>query len=66
MENEKTQKPRKTQEGREPDYTGNGVAVWVNPDKTDPDKRVLAIKIVGHDYIYAFKNEPKPRVFPEV
>lgn len=44
--------------GREPDFKGDGVAVWVNEKD---GKKSLAIKIVGHEYIYAFRYIPKPK-----
>lgn len=43
--------------GRKPDYKSDGVAVWVFQDKNK--KPYLSIKMVGHDYVKAFKNEPK-------
>jgi len=44
-------------EGRQPDFKGDGVAVWVNDSQHG---KFLSIKIVGHEYVKAFKNEPKP------
>ena len=52
--------------GRKPDYKSDGVAVWVFQDKNK--KPYLSIKVVGHDYVKAFKNEPreeKPKVQEE-
>lgn len=45
-------------EPREPDYKGDGVAVWVAQDKNG--KTILKIKLLGAFTITAFKNEPKP------
>jgi hypothetical protein len=47
-------------EAKKPDFTSDGVAVWVNKDKNDCD--YLTIKIVGHKTITAFK----PKVDNEV
>lgn len=46
-------------ESRNPDFTGNGVGVWVNEDKDG--KKYLTIKLAGHNAVTAFKNEPKPK-----
>jgi len=44
-----------------PDFTGDGVAVWVRPDKNGKD--YLAIQLLGKKGIkvVAFKNEPKEK-----
>ena len=42
---------------RQPDYKGDGVAVWKKNDKNG--KLYLSIKVLGC-YLNAFKNEPKP------
>lgn len=44
--------------GRQPDFKGDGVAVWVNEKE---GKKSLAIKILNGFTIYAYKNEPKPK-----
>lgn len=51
--------------GRKPDYKSDGVAVWVFQDKNG--NPYLSIKVVGHDYVKAFKNIPKeaPKVQEE-
>lgn len=50
-------------QGKQPDFKGDGVAVWVN----EKDGKVfLSIKLVGHDYVLAFKNEPKPAIKKDV
>ena len=45
-----------------PNYKGNGVAVWEGT--TQDGKKKLSIKIVGHEYIYAYEekesDEPAP------
>ena len=41
-------------EARAPEYTTDGVAVWVNKDKNN--NKYLSIKIVGHNTINVFKN----------
>lgn len=43
--------------GRSPDFSGDGVAVWVNQDKNG--KPYVSVRLVGHNVINAFKNEPK-------
>lgn len=43
------------QKGRRPDYSADGVAVWVN--QTSAGKPYLSIKMVGHNTVAAFKNE---------
>ena len=45
--------------GKIPEFTGDGVAVWINVDKNG--KKYLSIKLVGHTPVNAFKNEPKPK-----
>jgi len=42
-----------------PEYTNDGVAVWVNKDKNG--KNYLSIKIVGHNTITALLNTPKDK-----
>lgn len=39
---------------RQPDYVADGIAIWFNKDKND--KTYLAIKIVGHNTMYAREN----------
>jgi hypothetical protein len=41
---------------RAPDYTGDGVAVWI--DEKD-GKPILSIKILNSIILKAFKNKPK-------
>tara|TARA_R100001594_G_scaffold147038_1_gene199431 strand:+ start:1567 stop:1722 length:156 start_codon:yes stop_codon:yes gene_type:complete len=43
--------------GREPDYKGDGVAIWINQDKNG--KNYLSVKILNSIRVNAFKNEPK-------
>ena len=43
--------------GREPDYKGDGVAVWINKDKNG--KNYFAIVLLNSIRVNAFKNEPK-------
>jgi len=43
--------------GKQPDYKGDGVAVWVFDDKYK--NKYLSIKLIGHDYVKAFKNKKK-------
>lgn len=50
---------QKKQIGKAPDYKSDGVAVWVNLDKNG--NKYLSIKIIGHNPLVAFKNEPKPK-----
>jgi len=52
MENE-----NKQFEPKAPDFTGDGVAVWIRQDKNGND--FLSIKTTGHNTITAFKNVPK-------
>jgi len=40
---------------RKPDFTGDGVAVWIN--KTATGSIYLNIKVVGHEQIYAYLNK---------
>lgn len=48
---------------RHPDFKGDGVAVWVNEKD---GRQHLYIKVVGHNPIYAFRNDPQPKqVVPE-
>ena len=47
-----------TKKGRQPEFKGEGVAVWINEDKNG--KSYLAIKILDVIRVNAFKNEPKP------
>lgn len=42
---------------RAPDYSGDGLAVWVNKDKNK--KTYLNIKVLGGKSIPCFKVEPK-------
>lgn len=41
--------------GKKPDYSGDGVAVWVHKDPEGRER--LRIKLVGHEYVTAFKQE---------
>ena len=43
------------QKGNKPVYTSDGVAVWVNMSKKG--EPYLAIRIVGHNTIYAYKTK---------
>ena len=43
--------------GRVPDYSNDGIAVWVN--QTKDGKPYLSVKLVGHNVVNAFKQEPK-------
>jgi hypothetical protein len=45
------------EKGRIPDFKSDGVAVWVNKDKNGKD--YVAVLLVGHNRLVAFKNEPK-------
>lgn len=51
--------------GRKPDFTGEGVAVWVNTDKNN--KEYLAVKILGQITVNAFapKANDTKEVQPE-
>lgn len=51
--------------GRQPDFKGDGVAVWVN--KTTAGKQYLSINIFqGSVKVAAWKNEPEqPQATPE-
>ncbi len=54
MENEQ----KNNKKTNRPDFISNkGTAVWSG--KTKEGKDMLAIKIDGHEYIYAFRNENK-------
>ena len=48
------------QKGKQPDYKGDGVAVWINKDKNG--KTYLSIKLLGSIIVAAFKNEPKEQI----
>ena len=50
-----TQENHNKKAGNRPNYTGNGVAVWVNINQ-ETNKPYLAINIVGHKTIYAYEN----------
>lgn len=50
-------------QGKQPDYKGEGVAVWINTDKNG--KKYLSIKVLGVIKVNAFKNEPKPLIKEE-
>jgi hypothetical protein len=41
-------------EGKKPDYSSSGVAVWINKGEKG---EYLTIKIVGHNNFIAFKNK---------
>lgn len=47
-----------TKKGRQPDFKGEGVAVWINEDKNG--KNYLSIKVINTIKLNAFKNESKP------
>lgn len=51
---------------RKPEYSGDGIAVWVNQDKNN--NPYLTIKIIGHNTINAFprNNEDKKWFVPDV
>ena len=49
----------KEQKGRKPDFSGDGVAVWVN--QTKDKKPYLSIKILNGINVNAFKYEPKEK-----
>ena len=51
-------------EARQPDYRGDGCAVWVNVDKNS--QKYLTIKLLGSININCFKNEPKPKLKEEI
>jgi hypothetical protein len=44
------------QNTRQPDYKGDGVAIWKKTDKNG--KLFLSVKVLGC-YLNAFKNEPR-------
>lgn len=48
---------------RQPDYSGDGVAVWVG--ETKDKKPTLTIKILNSISVKAFKNEPKEEENPQ-
>lgn len=52
------------EKGRKPDFSNDGVAVWINKDKNQ--KKYLSIKLVGHTAVNAFKNEPREEPKPKV
>ena len=54
-----TLRGEKIMEGKQPEFKGEGVAVWVNKDKNG--KQYLSIKLLGSLIVKAFKNEPKPK-----
>jgi hypothetical protein len=45
------QKQPDREPSRKPDYAGDGIAVWINTDKTGT--KYLAIRMIGHNTIYA-------------
>lgn len=47
------------EKGKQPNYRGDGVAVWINKDKNGKD--YLSIKLLGSIIVKAFKNDPKPK-----
>lgn len=49
-------------EGKQPDYKGDGVAVWLNKDKNG--KTYLTVKILNTLLVNAWKNEPKVKEDP--
>jgi len=49
---------------KQPDYKGDGVAVWIGQDKNG--KTLLNIKLLNSINVKAFKNEPKPETKPEL
>ena len=44
-------------EARQPDFRGDGVAVWIG--ETKEGKKMLTIKVLNSINLKAFKNEPK-------
>lgn len=46
-----------TFKARQPDYKGDGVAVWVG--ETKDKEPMLTIKVLNSISVKAFKNEPK-------
>lgn len=44
-------------EKKQPDYKGDGVAIWKNKDKNG--NMYLSVKILGGKSVPCFKNEPK-------
>lgn len=48
---------QENKQGDKPQYTGDGVAVWINTDKNG--KQYLSIKLAGHNTVNAFKYVPK-------
>lgn len=49
--------------GRKPDYTADGVAIWVNTDKNGQD--YLSVKILGSITVNAFKPKAVSEAQPE-
>ena len=43
---------------RQPDFKGDGIAVWINRDKNN--NQYLSVKLLGSINLAAFKNKPKP------
>ena len=43
---------------RAPDYSGDGIAVWVQKDKNN--KTYLSVRVLQNQYINCFKVETKP------
>ena len=54
-ENKEKNKKIDEEKGKKPNYTADGVAVWINKDKNNEE--YIAIKMTGHNTIYAFKNK---------
>lgn len=52
------------QKGRQPDFKSDGCAIWINKDKNA--KTYLAVRMVGHNVVNVFKNEPKQEAKPEL
>ena len=47
-------------EARQPDFVGNGLAVWVNLNKNG--EKYLSIILLNSINLKAFKNKPKPEI----
>ena len=48
-------KPETEKKGRQPDFKGDGVAVWINQTKEGKD--YLSVVLLGSIRLAAFKNE---------
>lgn len=47
-------------DARQPDFTGNGIAVWVNIDKNGD--KYLSVILLNSINLKAFRNKPKPKI----